>query len=38
MMDSLDSGLASPMLGIREGPRFAVWGGRMNLSKQVEPL
>jgi len=22
----------------KERPRFAVWGGRMNLLKQVEPL
>jgi hypothetical protein len=22
----------------KEGPRFAVWGGRMNLLEQVEPL
>jgi len=22
----------------KTGPRFAVWGGRMNLRKQVEPL
>ena len=22
----------------KKGPRFAVWGGRMNLLEQVEPL
>ena len=25
-------------MGGGEKPRFAVWGGRMNLRKQVEPL